>query len=503
MADYRLYIDGAFHDAVSGATAETADPSTGETIGTYAVAGAGDADLAVRAARTAYDDGRWSSLSANDRGEVLTSVAAAIRARGAELAELESRDAGATAAKAKVDVSSGAFWFRTMADSARRFDELEPLPLTLAPVASANYLRRESIGVCVAIVPWNFPFLMACWKISMALAAGNTLVLKPAPETPASAAVLAGILHEAGVPAGVVNVLPGPGPGLGDVLVEHPLVDKVSFTGSVGVGRKIARDAGAGLKRVTLELGGKSAQIVLDDADLDLAVDGALHAGFFHAGQACTAGSRILVRDSLYSEFVARLTARAATIVVGPRSDPRATVGPLINLQQFERVQSYVDIGIAEGATVLLGGHRVKSSETDRGYFMSPTIFGDVTPAMRIAQEEIFGPVLCVLRYTSVDEAVEIANGTPYGLAAGVWGPPGPAAEVAAALRAGTVWVNDYHLLSPKYPFGGMKQSGIGREHGTIGLDEWTEVKHVHVALDSRRTSKRSFDLTVPLAERR
>jgi aldehyde dehydrogenase (NAD+) len=499
MSDFPLFIDGQFTEAASGRTFDSIDPSTGERVGTAAEAGPEDAARAIAAARAAFDDRRWAGKRGSERAKVLQTISKSLKDRGAELAELESRDSGATLAKAKgADVGSAVFWFRTMADYAPRVDEPESLPQTMAPGPSYNYLLREPVGVCTAIIPWNFPLQMAAWKISMALAAGNSIVLKSAPETPATATKLAEVIRDAGVPDGVVSIISGPGPGTGEELVSNSQVDKVSFTGSTEVGKLIMRMASGTVKKLTLELGGKSAQVVLDDADLDLAVDGAIYALFFHAGQVCTAGSRLLLPDALHDTFVERLLERLQAVRVGPALDKGVTMGPLVSQKQLDTVLGYIETGRKEGATLAAGGQRLEDGELGRGYFVAPTVFTDVTPDMTIAREEIFGPVLSVLRYDSVDDAVALANDSDYGLAGGVWGSPARAMDVAARLRTGTIWINDYQLLSPKYPFGGYKQSGIGREHGWQGLLEWTESKHVHVGLDPRRENKRWFDMTVP-----
>jgi aldehyde dehydrogenase (NAD+) len=499
MSHYQLFIDGQFCEAASGETFATLDPSTGESIGTVAKAGPEDAARAIDAARAAFDDGRWSQRRGSDRAKVLAAVAKGLKDRAVELAALETRDAGSTVAKAKgVDVGNTILWFKTMAELAAQVDQPETLPLSVFPTPSSNSLRHEPVGVVGAIVPWNFPLQMAAWKISAALAAGCTIVLKSAPETPCTATKLAEILAEAGVPDGVVNIISGPGPGTGEELVTNPGVDKVSFTGSTDVGRQIMAAASSTLKKVTLELGGKNAQVVLDDADLELAVDGAAYGAFFHSGQQCTAGSRLLLPDALHDEFVERLLERLSVIRVGPAADKASTMGPLVSQQQLDTVLGYIELGSKEGATLRAGGQRLTEGGLDAGYFVAPTVFTDVTPDMTIAQEEIFGPVLSVLRYDDEDDAVRIANGTPYGLAAGVWGSPARALRVAERLRAGTVWVNEYNLLNPRYPFGGFKQSGLGREHGWAGLLEYTEAKHLHLAVDATRASKRWFDMTVP-----
>ncbi|MGH2726304.1 MAG: aldehyde dehydrogenase family protein, partial [Actinomycetota bacterium] len=384
----------------------------------------------------------------------------------AELAELESRDSGGTIRKTRGDVSGAGFTFRANADLTTTVPLVETLPLTTMP-PSLNYVRREPIGVCGQIIPWNFPLLMAAWKIAPALAAGNTVVLKPSENTPLTALVLAEICTAAGVPDGVVNVIPGFGPGAGETLVSSMDVDKVAFTGSTATGRRILQLASSNIKKVTLELGGKSANIILDDADLALAVDGALYGLFFHTGQVCNAGSRLLVQSSLHDEVVDRLVAKAERITVGPALDKTTEMGPIISKTQLETVERYVRIGRDEGAKLVTGGERVNVQGHPNGLYFAPTIFTGVDNAMRIAQEEIFGPVLAVNPFDSDDEAVAIANDSIYGLAGGVWSSdPNRAMGVADRIRTGTVWVNDYHLISPKYPFGGYKQSGIGREHG-------------------------------------
>jgi aldehyde dehydrogenase (NAD+) len=500
VSDFQLFIAGELCESESGDTFESIDPSTGEAIGTVARATAADAARAIDAAREAFDDHRWSGQRGSARSKVLAAIAKGIKERAPELAELESRDSGATITKAKgADVGGAGFWFRTMGEYAARLDEPEPLPQTIAPGPSYNYLVRDPVGVCTAIIPWNFPLQMAAWKISMALAAGNSIVLKSAEETPCSATVLAQIIKEAGVPDGVVNIITGPGPGTGEELVTNPKVDKVAFTGSTEVGKRIMQMASNTVKKTTLELGGKSAQIVLDDADLDLAVDGAIYALFFHSGQVCTAGSRLLLPEALHDEFVERLVARVGDIRVGVASDKASTMGPVVSQKQLDTVLHYIELGQKEGATLAAGGERLTSDGLDQGFFIAPTVFTDVTPDMTIAQEEIFGPVLSVLRYTDEDDAVRIANGSIYGLAAAVWGSPTRAMKVAGRVQAGTVWINDYHLLNPHYPFGGYKQSGSGREHGWLGLLEYTEPKHVHVGMDPRRATKKWFNMTVPM----
>ncbi|HKE98647.1 MAG TPA: aldehyde dehydrogenase family protein [Actinomycetes bacterium] len=499
-SDYQLFIDGEPTEAAEGGTLQTLDPSTGQPHATVASATAADAERAVRAARSAFDDGRWSGLKPERRAAVLSAVAAKLKEEAPRLVELEVRDSGGTVRKVRsADVAGAAFTFRTFADLATRVPTEVPLPFTVAPGPSHNYLRREPIGVCAAIIPWNFPLQNAAWKLAPALAAGNSVVLKPAEQTPCTAVELGRICAEAGVPDGVVNVLPGFGPEAGEPLVASPQVDKLAFTGSTEVGRHVAALAAGTVKNVLLELGGKSANVVLDDADLDLAVDGAAYAIFFHAGQVCTAGSRLLVARPIHDEVVARLVETAERIRVGPAADKASDMGPLVSAEQLERVERYVALGQEQGAKLATGGSRVAVPGHEGGFYFAPTVFTGVDPGARIAQEEIFGPVLTVIPFDDDEHAVQLANATMYGLAGAVWSrDPARAVKVAERLRTGTVWVNDYHLLNPRYPFGGVKQSGVGCELGEEGYLAYTQTKHVHVDVTQQRARHRWFDVTVP-----
>jgi aldehyde dehydrogenase (NAD+) len=503
MADKNLFIGGEWLPAEDGKEFPAIDPSTGETIATVAQAGKADAEKAIAAARAAFEDGRWSGLKPEKRAGFMLKIAEGIKAKAAELAELESRDQGGTIRKTNGDVGGAVHTFRNYAALATEVPQQETLPLTIAPGPSLNYVRHEPVGVCGQIIPWNFPLLMAAWKIAPAIAAGNTVVLKPSENTPLTALELAQIVKEAGVPDGVVSVIPGFGPGAGETLVSSMDVDKVAFTGSTATGRRILQLASSNIKKVTLELGGKSANVILDDADLSLAVDGAIWGIYYNSGQVCHAGSRLLVHRSLHDEVVDRLVAKAERITVGPPLDKSTAMGPIVSRTQLETVERYVKIGQEEGAKLVTGGERVAVAGHEGGYFFAPTIFTGVDNKMRIAQEEIFGPVLVVIPFDDDDEAVAVANDSIYGLAGGIWSSdPARAMGLADRMRTGTVWINDYHLINPRYPFGGYKQSGIGREHGVQGYLEYTETKHVHVDLTRDREKHRWFDTVVPPDQR-
>ena len=476
----RLYIGGEWQDAASGKTFDTFDPSTGEVLAKVAEADAADVDRAVKAAREAFDRGKWATMDARKRGKVLFAIADALEARADELARLETRNNGKPLREARAfDVEGTIECFRYYAGWADKIDG-EVIPV---PGPFLNYTRREPVGVCGQIIPWNYPLQMAAWKVAPALACGNTIVLKPAEQTPLTALELARICHEAGLPAGVLNVVPGFGQTAGAALVKHPEVDKIAFTGSTEVGKLIQREAAGTLKRVSLELGGKSPNIVLADADLEAAVRGATSAIFYNTGQACTAGSRLLVEEKVRDELVEKLVKRAESMRPGDPMDPKCRMGPLVSQEQLDRVLGYIEKGRTEGAELVFGGDRPEI-DGKRGYFLNPTIFDRVTPEMTIAREEIFGPVLAVTTFKDAEEAIEIGNRTEFGLAAAVWTRDvGKAHKIAHALRAGTVWINMYHTLDTASPFGGYKQSGYGRELGKHALDLYTQVKSVWVNL--------------------
>ncbi|MGN8115092.1 aldehyde dehydrogenase family protein [Labrys sp. 22185] len=469
-----LLIDGRRIAAASGRSFETLNPASGEVVARVAEADAGDVDAAVRSARAAFE-GSWSRMKASERGALLLKLADLIRRDEDELVRLESLDSGKTVSAIRRQdlpaVLDTLTYYAGMADKING----QVIP---ARTDALTYTVREPLGVVGAIIPWNFPLMIGMWKIAPALACGCTVVLKPAELTPLTALKIGELALEAGFPAGVLNVVPGFGKIAGQALVDHMDVDKITFTGSPVVGRQILQGAIGNLKRVTLELGGKSANIVFPDADLDAAAKAAGAGIFFNTGQVCSAGSRILVHESVYDEMVERLAARARSIRVGDPLEASTSMGPLVSEVQMKRVLGYIDIGRKEGASVVAGGTRHGKA----GYFVEPTVFAGVRHEMRISQEEIFGPVAAVIPFKDEEEAIRLANGTVYGLAAGVWtGDIGRAHRFTRRLKAGTVWVNTYGPTDVRLPWGGARDSGFGREHGDAAIDNFTEPKAVWI----------------------
>jgi acyl-CoA reductase-like NAD-dependent aldehyde dehydrogenase/alcohol dehydrogenase class IV len=492
MMHFQLLLDGRLVESADGARGVSFDPGSGEPVAGYAQGKAEDAAAAVDCARRAFDHGPWPRLAPAERAERVMELAVLIQDNLPRLARIEALDSGGLASRTASDIYQGLRFVRKMARlSATSFPWREELPPGAPLFPGRNYLVREPVGVCAAIIPWNFPLLLALWKIAMALLTGNTLVLKPAPQTPLSALALGEILCASRIPAGVVNIVAGPGVELGQTLVAHPAVDRVAFTGSTAVGKRIAAAAAATVKRVSLELGGKSANLILPDADLDLAVDGALFAAFLHAGQMCESGSRLLVPEALRDEILDLLIPRVRAIRVGYQLDPATQMGPVIDPVRREAIEGHIAGGLRQGARLVAGGSRVRVPGFEAGCYLEPTVFTDVDPEMAIASEEIFGPVLAVLAYRDLDEAVALANRGRYGLAAGVWSRDLARAErVAGRLQAGTVWINDWHVFHDHGPFGGYKESGVGRELGRAGLESYTEVKHVHVGAEGDSRAK-------------
>ena len=473
----RLLIGGKWVTAKSGKTFETVNPANEEVLALIAEGDKADVDEAVKAARKAFDEGRWPIMGPHERARLMFKIAELIDTHADELAELETLDNGKPLTFSRgFDIPASAETFRYYGGWVTKiYGETNP-----SDPAFFNYTLREPVGVCGQIIPWNFPLLMAAWKLGPALACGNTVILKPAEQTPLTALRLGELIMEAGLPEGVLNIVTGFGPGAGSSIAEHPEIDKVAFTGSTEVGKIILKASAGNLKKVSLELGGKAPNIIFPDADLDQAVPTAMMGVFFNSGQVCCAGTRIFVQRDKYDEVVGKLANFSKGVTMGDPFDQKSTIGPLVSREQFDRVKSYLDVGKKEGAKVAAGGE----AGTGKGYFVNPTLFTGVNNEMRIAREEIFGPVGAAISFTDENDAVFQGNNTDYGLSAAVWTRDlSRAHKMARSLKAGTVWVNCFNQLDPITPFGGYKQSGFGRELGKYAIDLYTQIKSVWMKL--------------------
>ncbi|WP_332632171.1 betaine-aldehyde dehydrogenase [Halalkalibacter flavus] len=472
-----MYIDGQWIESHTGNTRDIINPFNQEVIATVTEGDKKDSQLAIQAARTAFDKGEWSTTPANERGEIVQKIAELIRRDKEELARLESLDTGKTIVESYADMDDIANVFQYFAGLAdKNGGEVIQSPIP----DSESRVVREPIGVCGQISPWNYPLLQASWKLAPALVAGNTLIAKPSEITPLTTIKVFELMEEAGIPKGVANLVLGPGNTVGAELSTSLDVDLISFTGGIETGKKIMQAASGNVKKIALELGGKNPNIVFSDADFDTAVDQALNAVFFHAGQVCSAGSRLLVEESIHDRLVEAVIVQAKKIKLGNGFVESTQSGPLISAQHRDKVENYVKIGKQEGAELVLGGKRPDDPELQDGFFYEPTIFVNCTSDMRIVQEEVFGPVLTIEKFSTTEEVIEKANDTIYGLAGAVWSTDIEKAEtVASKLRMGTVWINDFHPYFAQAPWGGFKQSGFGRELGHMGLEEYTEVKHI------------------------
>ena len=491
--EVKLFINNEFCSSSENIIRTSFDPSNSQEVCKYHVPSSLDIDRAVNAANAAFYNPSWKNMTQENRADLLLKISEKIKERAKEIVDVEMRDSGSTLRKAKADVHNTASFFKVMSKVAREL-KLSVIDESASRTGfSINSREYTPIGVCAQIIPWNFPLVMAGWKIGPVLATGCTSVLKTAEETPASASILAEIIRDAGVPAGVINIITG-GVDVGRALLNHHQIKKVAFTGSTAAGVDILKNVATNVSNTTMELGGKSANIVLDDADLSIAVDGALYAFLYHSGQACDSGTRLLVQEDIYPAFMEKFLARIKDVKVSPTADPNAGYGPVVSQKQLNTILNFIEISKKEDAKLLHGGKRLSEGEFAKGFFIEPTAF-EITPNHTIFKEEIFGPVVGITKFKTDDEAVSLANNSKYGLAGAVWSKSKERAHALAhRLEAGTVWINEYHLLNPGMPFGGFKQSGIGREMGPEGIMSYLEVKHVWESDCNDRSQKSWFD---------
>jgi len=484
---YKMWIDGKWCEAESKDYLKSINPANSEVNGLIPRGRAADAQKAIKAARVAFDQGEWSEMSYQDRGEILQQIAGLIREKSSELARIETLDNGKPIKESTlIDIPAAADTFEGFSHMAGELKG-ETIPVN-APVMS--YTLYEPVGVVAQIVPWNYPLLMAAWKLAPALITGNTVVLKPSSHTSLTALSLAELMEESDLPAGVVNVVTGLGAEIGSELTSHPQVDKIALTGSTETGRETMRQAATHIKKITLELGGKSPTILLKNADLDAALSGILATIFLNQGQMCVAGSRLLIQKDIHDEFIEKLVEKTRKIKLGNGLDPETTMGPLISKEHQKKVLHHISTGVEEGAKLLTGGKVPEGEAFENGFFVQPTIFDEVDNRMKIAQEEIFGPVLSVITFSTIDEAIDLANATPFGLAGSIWTQDlYQAHHIARKVKAGTIWINTYGSFFNEVPFGGYKGSGLGREFGRAGLMEYTELKSITMDLSPDRRS--------------
>ncbi|HRE41123.1 MAG TPA: aldehyde dehydrogenase family protein [Ignavibacteria bacterium] len=492
MEKYQLYINGEFRNSSDGKTYISVNPSDGSEVAEIPKATVQDAKDAIKAARDSFDSGVWRNMPREERSRIIKQIVDKINENKDRLMSLEIADSGATFKKAFDDVFLSA-------KNLNGFSKLALInPDEVSEISkegvSQNLIKYEPVGVVAQIVPWNFPLKMVIWKIGPALAAGCSIVIKPASITPVSALELARLIDQTDLPKGVINFITGSSE-VGTELAVNPDVDKVAFTGSTEVGRIIMKNASETLKNLTLECGGKSANIILDDADIDHAVDGAIYAAFYHQGQCCEGGTRLLVQEKIYDDFIAKLKSKVERMVIGDTANKKTDVGPVISQEQFDSVMRYIEIAKKEGGEILTGGERFG----DKGFFIKPTVIVNTNNSMKHVREEIFGPVVSVIKFSTDEEAVKISNDSIFGLAGAVWSTNEERAlKIAAQMRTGTVWINEYHLLSERVPFGGYKQSGIGREFGLEGIKEYMEIKHIHIDKINDRSKKIYYGTVVP-----